>query len=163
MVNFPSFTAFSGAVHALRSESTQVRLSLRYGGAGVGTAYGHLVAKVTDDTTTLTFRTDSKADLKDLDALALWLLITHVQPDSADQVAVAEAAVAVPPRVPLPHPKGSGAQRRSATRARAAASGIPKTLSVKYRLKLRRQEARSERKGKLRANIGHISCRVLKS
>lgn len=153
MVNFSSITSFSDATYALKKLSGRLRLSLRYS-AGAGTAYGHLVAKVTNNSTTLTFSTDSKADLKELDALALWLMMAHVQPDSAASGEVEKAAETtaetVLPRAPRIHPEGSGAQRRAAARARAAASGITKPLSTKAKFKLRKLENRTERR-RLRA------------
>ena len=154
MVNFSSITLFSEATYALKKSSMSVRLSLRYG-AGVGTAYGHLVAKVTNNSTTLTFSTDSKADLKELDALALWLMMAHVQPDAAgiEEKAETTTAEAVLPRAPRVHPVGSGAQRRAAARARAAASGITKPLSTKAKLKLRKLENRTERRRLRAANV----------
>jgi hypothetical protein len=110
------------------------------------------VAKVTDDKSTLTFRTDSKADLKDLDALSLWLLMADLQPDPAAPVAqvVAESTAAAPIRKPREHPSGSGAQRRAAGRARVLAGGQASLPSVRVRLKQRRLEARLERR-RLRA------------
>ena len=156
MVNFTSITQFSDATYELKKTSpSNVRLSLRY-------AFGHLLAKVTNNSKTYTFSTDSKADLKELDALALWLVMAHVQPDSADMnqrvnsaaevAATAETLLARAPRV---HPKGSGAQRRAAARARAAASGITKPLSTKAKLKLRRLENRVDRRRLRAANVPH--------
>ncbi len=151
MVNHASIQDFSAAVRALRAASPNVRLVIRYG-AGIGTEPGHLVAKVTDDKSTLTFRTDSKADLKDLDALSLWLLMADLQPDPAAPVAqvVAESTAAAPIRKPREHPSGSGAQRRAAGRARVLAGGQASLPSVRVRLKQRRLEARLERR-RLRA------------
>jgi hypothetical protein len=152
MVNHTSIQDFSSAARALRTASPNVRFVIRYG-AGTGSEPGHLVAKITDDKSTLTFRTDSKADLKDLDALSLWLLMADLQPDPAAPVAqvVAEsAAAAAPARKPREHPSGSGAQRRAAGRARVLAGGKASLPSVRVRLKQRRLEARSERR-RLRA------------
>jgi hypothetical protein len=148
-MHFPSFPPFLAAAKSLRASSPSVRLVLRY-----GTRNGRalLAVKVTDDATTLTFRTDSRADLRDIDALALYLLDHDVR---ADGVSPAALAAATAPAAARAHAAGSGAQRRAAARERAAARGEAPRPSKLARATARRAEARAARR-RLRAEAGFV-------
>ena len=138
---YTSFADFSAAVRSLRA-STPLRFVLRYGARARAGGSGLLVVRATNDAQTFIFKTNSRSDLREIDALSLWLL----EHDTRD--ASAPAPVPAPARE---RPAGSGAQRRKLARdARAAAEAggaAPARRGSKYkRAKERRAVARVERR-----------------
>lgn len=138
---FTSFSDFSAAVRSLRA-STPLRFVLRYGARARADGSGLLVVRATNDAQTLMFKTNSRSDLREIDALSLWLL----EHDTRDASAAAHVATSARER-----PAGSGAQRRKLARdARAAieaGGAVPARTGSKYkRAKERRAAARVERR-----------------